>query len=175
MRTWQSALPWVVVVLSATLVGQVLMHRSAGSLSVGEALEIDVQEPSGQEVDLASAMDGECAYLVIADPLCSACASARDRWARDVSLAPDVIKPVGWRIHWVIVADGANADGFASGGRRAIPVEWSFSADRSIITSLGITGFPSYLILDRGGRLVEKGVGARLPPREAFQPGCMIE
>lgn len=144
-------------------------------LEVGDRVSFSTLGPDSEPVRIPDETVGSCAYLILADPTCGSCATARQRWARDVALQPGLAAPSGWAVRWVIMAPAAMAESFAIGGPGVLPVEWSSMEDRRLLTRLGIAGFPAYAVLDREGGLVDSGVGARLPPRDAFRQDCTID
>lgn len=139
---------------------------------IGKTLRTQVAVANGgTHGALSSYSARSCRYVIITTPTCSAAANSFRQWRQDLAGDPHPF-PDGWAALWVTTGDSTSGRSFLSD---AFPVERLFySAGPGLITELSLNAFPAHVILNWEGRIVEGGVGARLPPKRAFRPDCTI-
>jgi len=164
-RLWLPA-----VLLLALLIQFAYKMRGADVIELGEYAS-PVAMTSEGSAPLAEIASGRCHYIILANPSCGACVGARDLWKRDAQLAPELAPPT-WELTWVVAGDRHTAEAFYGHG---VPAALAWQADPNFFEATGLIAFPSYLVLDRTGILIDRGVGARLPITTAFNHDCTID
>jgi hypothetical protein len=120
---------------------------------------------------LSDVKPGKCRFLVIYSPTCGACLALAHQWKQDLR-GDESPFPAGWEVAWVSSQDSAFSARLQPPGA---PVANLFaSAGVSWVESVGITGYPSHVILDRDGRIVSGGLGGFLSPKESYKSDCTV-
>jgi hypothetical protein len=142
---------------------------------IGEAIAAEVADwGGGAPLALSDVDDGYCRYVVVASGTCPFSKQAAVRWTvSSLQEGAQPLVPSGWRTHWVLFDADAVAAEFRDPWFPA-PMKRPVDA-RLFVNQAGITGSPYYLLLDRTGRIIERGPGAVLPELDAFRSDCRID
>ena len=127
--------------------------RSPREVLPGEGVELGtvpeiqvVLDATGRSVPMADIAPGRCRYVIVYWSTCGQCRALAEHW----------------RAAWIIV----DATGPVITGTSRV--------DNAVVTDLGITVFPYYLLLDREGRIVSGGLAGPLSPDSEFMPDCSL-
>lgn len=165
-----------VLIVSLSALAMAQTYAAVGpdrALEVGDAVEVTGRPLGGEAEDLVQESDGDCRYFVVVDPTCSSCRVALRRWARDAARDSTAGRFPGWHVSWLVMASPESARTFV-GSQERLPVAWASLDDAVLMRQLGADAFPWWFTLDREGRLMDSGVGARLPIGDALTPQCQI-
>jgi len=142
---------------------------------IGSRVEsLVVSDADGRNVPLSDVQPGSCRYVVVGSRYCPHTARAADLWAVTALNEPTgADMPPGWHALWVLTDEQSGRDGFLDS---AFPSATYFAGNANdVISGTGIRYTPSYLVLDRDGRVAEVGAGGRLLPTAAFLDNCSID
>jgi hypothetical protein len=142
-------------------------------------LEPVVSLKDGEVAQLSQVATGKCSYVIIASSLCPYSRAAQNLWTVTMLNEKGTIAPPGWEVAWVLLRPGDSQGQFFD---PAFPAP-TFGAGASagagrashFLTAAGVSGFPFHLVLDRAGQVVRGGLGAPLPPVDAFKSDCTLE
>ena len=120
---------------------------------------------------LSDVAAGTCRHVIIYSPTCGACTALAHQWQQDLYQDSEPF-PDDWRLIWVSNVDSAASAGFATPGPAlhvyAAPgVDWP--------SKLGISGYPSHIVLDRAGHIVSGGLGGFLLAKQSYRDDCRLD
>jgi hypothetical protein len=131
-----------------------------------------ILDPSDQPQALADFGAGKCRYVVFYWSECSHCGTLAFQWRQDIAIEGPDILPRDWTVVWVSRLANPVTE-------FPLPSEPVFTgrpvSDDAFSKEFGITAFPYYAVVDRNGRLLERGVGGRLPEKHRFNTDCSVE
>lgn len=115
---------------------------------------------------------GSCRYVIVADPDCPACQTHARAWLADLQTGRTQLPQGDWVVLW-LVTDGREAIARLKLAGAPYPV-FPMKDDELAIQQAGVLAVPWSIVLDRSGRVLESGPGARLPTADAFRPDCSL-
>jgi len=165
------------ILLAAAVVqsGQLAWVRMWGPFApsrveIGDVLEIAVKDDSGRRTDLSSVALGGCGLIVISSRSCTYCRQLIDQWRVTLNtLRPG--PPQDWTLTWVLVE--RDHQGFFEESDRF----YRFTSVRpgEILKRTNLRGTPSFISLDRDGRISGMGLGPVFLSDLFSSRGCTVE
>lgn len=121
---------------------------------------------------LSDVAPNRCVYLVVTEPSCTGGKIGANDWARVVASEhnrPDI--PDEWFVGWISTDDSVSMESFYPKG---FPFPQLYTARGTLNKELRFATVPSYIIMDRHGKVVDANGGPMLPKRDQFKPNCSI-
>jgi hypothetical protein len=115
---------------------------------------------------------GSCRYVIVADPDCPACRTHAKIWGADLRARRAHLPRRDWAVLW-LVTDGRDAIERLELEDAPYPV-FPLADDELALQQAGVRAFPWSIVLDRSGRVLDSGPGARLPTADSFRPDCTL-
>jgi len=167
----------LIAISMALLVGRYgwghLRATSSSPIGLGSVALAPVSV-DGVETTLAELNPGVCQYVVVYWDRCEHCQRLARHWTQDIVTSMGPIHPADWAIVWVSRFSFSDE---ASITLPPHPIELALATDDSdqLSLELGIEAYPSHLVLDRAGRILERGQGGPLPRHpDRFSSSCVI-
>jgi hypothetical protein len=125
-----------------------------------------------EPVELANLAHGECLYVVFYWSGCPACRALSLEWREGMRTQGPEILPSGWAAAWV-AREADPLEEFLLPGSPVISAKPL--RDNVFTHQMGITAFPYFAVLDRGGAIATRGVGGRLLEKSQYLSDCSID
>lgn len=142
---------------------------------VGRSIEtVVVADLDGAAVELSSIGAGTCRYVVIGSSSCVYSRELQRRWTTTVANEGNGLNMApGWATLWVLIEED-ESDAFFDQGFPA--ATYHARSTLELVRGAGVRATPSYLVLDRDGRVLRGGSpGGGLLPEDAFLDDCQLD
>jgi hypothetical protein len=125
------------------------------------------------KMPLADVAAGSCRLVVVTSYSCPAGKAQAHSWAVAAARMPaEAIDPSGWTVLWLAVENVPDTVGYF-GTAFHWPVYYSV-VNHQLNNAGWLTAFPSQLVLDGDGNLIQLREGGRMPQRAHFAQDCTL-